>query len=772
MIMFDKIERRRSSHPKHTYNNISFISMTVLILLLAGNFQNVNGNEVNISNSDEKEKDGIDLPKKSSQVHFDRNDPSIKIVNFTFFDKENNMTKEKSIIYDIRPVMLFSDPSEPEESTKNNDNNIIIDNDIEQYSGDTHQEENPVPLIETSDHHEEDSDNRDINDEEDKDDDEKLDDVTEEDTDYMGNSIPPSENIEIENMGDDLSNELEEQDSQVQDYSDADCKTGTEVESTIEDTVTHKIEDQDFNNENKQDKPQIEDKPENDDGTERDDPIDTLINKDKEIISEEANSEEEDIVDSESGSELESVNDAKDNIMYDIEQTEEDFGSILTEELPEDEEDGETQLLEQYSADDSGNNDYTVPMTDSDSINSKVQKEVEEEFAETGDSMMYEVSSEEDGISQDLLPGDLQPGNGISEMDDTDIITEEYEDHEPSTPAVFDTNPNSDFVTGLDAFTKFFEDVDAPDELDVGANGTSMQDVLIQQGQRIIWKKVVIGFNLVKKHLQLILTDGKEKVNIKYSQVKLKIHEKLLKHKSNSQEQSKSGGFDLVDSITKILRLNDDDEEVNEGLDQDIDISALFPSPLSFNNTSKNDVIPGNNNVSQVLKDFDVYVDETDDTESNKMPFPLPKLNNVSIASLKQQIKKLENFNVTLTKQKAAAFAIAVKNEAIHVYNTQILGRKHQFLLPIRKSMSAIKRLVEQNEMLSEIIRKINKLYDQYCRQYVILISEIVSEYVFMNDDDDYDGNSNENAAGMDGIESIQQRLKQHQDELLAKRGT
>lgn len=766
MIMFDKIERRRSSHPKHTYNNISFISMTVLIILLAGNFQNVNGNEVNISNSDDIEKEGIELPKKSPQVHFDRNDPYIKIVNFTFFDKENNTTKEKSIIYDIRPVMLFSDPSEPEESTKNNDNNIIIDNDIEQYSGDTHQEENPVPLIETSHHHGEDSDNRNINDEEDKEDEEKLDNVTEEDTDYMGNSIPPSENIEIENMGDDLSNELEEQDSQVQDYSDADCKTETEVESTIEDTVTYKIEDQDFNNESKQDKPQIEDKPENDDA------INALINKDQEIIPEEANIEEEDIVDTESDSELESVNDMKDNNIHDIEQTEEDFGSILTEELPEDEEDGETKLLEEYSADDSRNNDYKVSMTNSDSINSEVQKEVEEEFAETGDSMMYEVYDEVDGISQDLLTGDLQPGKGISGMDDTDIITEEYEDQESSTPAVFDTNPNSDFVTGLDAFTKFFEDVDAPDELDVGANGTSMQDVLLQQGQRIIWKKVVIGFNLVKKHLQLILTDGKEKMNIKYSQVKLKIHEKLLKHKSNSQEQSKSGGFDLVDSITKILRLNDDDEEVNEGLDQDIDISALFPSPLSFNNTSKNDVIPGNNNVSQVLKDFDVYVDETDDIESNKMPFPLPKLNNVSIASLKQQIKKLENFNVTLTKQKAAAFAIAVKNEAIHVYNTQILGRKHQFLLPIRKSMSAIKRLVEQNEMLSKIIQKINTLYDQYCRQYVILISEIVSEYVFMNDDDDYDGNSNENAAGMDGIESIQQRLKQHQDELLAKRGT
>lgn len=766
MIMFDKIERRRSSHPKHTYNNISFISMTVLIILLAGNFQNVNGNEVNISNSDDIEKEGIELPKKSPQVHFDRNDPYIKIVNFTFFDKENNTTKEKSIIYDIRPVMLFSDPSEPEESTKNNDNNIIIDNDIEQYSGDTHQEENPVPLIETSHHHGEDSDNRNINDEEDKEDEEKLDNVTEEDTDYMGNSIPPSENIEIENMGDDLSNELEEQDSQVQDYSDADCKTGTEVESTIEDTVTYKIEDQDFNNESKQDKPQIEDKPENDDA------INALINKDQEIIPEEANIEEEDIVDTESDSELESVNDMKDNNIHDIEQTEEDFGSILTKGLSEDEEDGETQLLEEYSADDSRNNDYKVSMTNSDSINSEVQKEVEEEFAETGDSMMYEVYDEVDGISQDLLTGDLQPGKGISGMDDTDIITEEYEDQESSTPAVFDTNPNSDFVTGLDAFTKFFEDVDAPDELDVGANGTSMQDVLLQQGQRIIWKKVVIGFNLVKKHLQLILTDGKEKMNIKYSQVKLKIHEKLLKHKSNSQEQSKSGGFDLVDSITKILRLNDDDEEVNEGLDQDIDISALFPSPLSFNNTSKNDVIPGNNNVSQVLKDFDVYVDETDDIESNKMPFPLPKLNNVSIASLKQQIKKLENFNVTLTKQKAAAFAIAVKNEAIHVYNTQILGRKHQFLLPIRKSMSAIKRLVEQNEMLSKIIKKINTLYDQYCRQYVILISEIVSEYVFMNDDDDYDGNSNENAAGMDGIESIQQRLKQHQDELLAKRGT
>jgi tRNA-dihydrouridine synthase len=50
---------------------------------------------------------------------------------------------------------------------------------------------------------------------------------------------------------------------------------------------------------------------------------------------------------------------------------------------------------------------------------------------------------------------------------------------------------NSDFVEGLDDIGKFFEGVDPPDELDVGASGLSIQEVLMGKGRQIFVKKMV-----------------------------------------------------------------------------------------------------------------------------------------------------------------------------------------------------------------------------------------------------------------------------------------
>jgi hypothetical protein len=58
---------------------------------------------------------------------------------------------------------------------------------------------------------------------------------------------------------------------------------------------------------------------------------------------------------------------------------------------------------------------------------------------------------------------------------------------------------NHEFVEGLDDIDKLFEGVDPPDELDVGAAGSSMQEVLMGQGGRILLKRISIGAKLVKK---------------------------------------------------------------------------------------------------------------------------------------------------------------------------------------------------------------------------------------------------------------------------------
>lgn len=58
---------------------------------------------------------------------------------------------------------------------------------------------------------------------------------------------------------------------------------------------------------------------------------------------------------------------------------------------------------------------------------------------------------------------------------------------------------NDEFVKGLDDINKLFEHVQPPDELDVGAAGSSIQEVLMGQGAEILRKRVRIGVEHVKK---------------------------------------------------------------------------------------------------------------------------------------------------------------------------------------------------------------------------------------------------------------------------------
>jgi hypothetical protein len=57
---------------------------------------------------------------------------------------------------------------------------------------------------------------------------------------------------------------------------------------------------------------------------------------------------------------------------------------------------------------------------------------------------------------------------------------------------------NTEFVEGLDDIDKFLEEVEPPDELDVGAAGSSIQEVLVGQGAQILTKHVTIALARIK----------------------------------------------------------------------------------------------------------------------------------------------------------------------------------------------------------------------------------------------------------------------------------
>ena len=119
---------------------------------------------------------------------------------------------------------------------------------------------------------------------------------------------------------------------------------------------------------------------------------------------------------------------------------------------------------------------------------------------------------------------------------------------------------NSEFVEGLDDIDKLFEDVDPPDEFDVGASGTSIQDVLMGQTTKIIVKRVKIGAHYVSRTVKVVKTrvtayfadKDRQWPKIKFDKVQL-VHAKqwITAHGKLVFEKSK----EFFDSI-----FGDDDE--------------------------------------------------------------------------------------------------------------------------------------------------------------------------------------------------------------------
>lgn len=99
-------------------------------------------------------------------------------------------------------------------------------------------------------------------------------------------------------------------------------------------------------------------------------------------------------------------------------------------------------------------------------------------------------------VSDGELPdAHTSPGNttGAGRDSPKEKITVRYDDavlKVESSTASNNRDANRKFVTGLDEIDKLFESVDVPDELDVGADGSSMQDVLVGQGLKILWKRL------------------------------------------------------------------------------------------------------------------------------------------------------------------------------------------------------------------------------------------------------------------------------------------
>lgn len=116
----------------------------------------------------------------------------------------------------------------------------------------------------------------------------------------------------------------------------------------------------------------------------------------------------------------------------------------------------------------------------------------------------------ESSIPESLLKESIFPlGMGSPEES---LASDQEKDNNstPDTESVNSSNSNDvnmDFVEGLDDLDKFFEGVDPPDELDVGASGSSMQDMLMQKGKEILTKRFMLGVRFLRQGVET--TKGK-----------------------------------------------------------------------------------------------------------------------------------------------------------------------------------------------------------------------------------------------------------------------
>lgn len=128
------------------------------------------------------------------------------------------------------------------------------------------------------------------------------------------------------------------------------------------------------------------------------------------------------------------------------------------------------------------------PSTEQEVDQKEISSAIDENFKE-GDSQEHPTESLEDEL---ILTSDK--------------ITIDYDESPPLANIQYkDEDANREFVTGLDEIDKLFESVSPPDELDVGADGSSIQDVLVGQGLKIIFKRAKSFGSSVKERFEKIV---------------------------------------------------------------------------------------------------------------------------------------------------------------------------------------------------------------------------------------------------------------------------
>ena len=162
-----------------------------------------------------------------------------------------------------------------------------------------------------------------------------------------------------------------------------------------------------------------------------------------------------------------------------------------------------------------------------------------EENYEENDDLTENVAEE-----THLHENEYNGGPVISDSSNSLLEETEEQVEETHVLPIKQTSVNEEFVSGLDDLDKFMEEVDPPDELDVGAGGKSIQEIIMGQGAQIIKTRVRKGLHQLKK----IQRQTKDRIDDTK-----KVLDERVEHALIAIKDSKSEGGNLRKAIILVV---------------------------------------------------------------------------------------------------------------------------------------------------------------------------------------------------------------------------
>ena len=243
-------------------------------------------------------------------------------------------------------------------------------------------------------------------------------------------------------------------------------------------------------------------------------------------------------------------------------------------------------------ADEKNGDEKNMPLTDESIVPENSEPEVkkndkeDEEDTEvnTANSNEEEYQSATDTPEESTTTtqtNDTIEDSPYQEEPNQEEATKQSDYNDDDTGSILNSNSNNkeanrEFVDGLDEIDKLFEEVEVPDELDVGADGSSMQDVLVGQGLKIIWKRAQLVSKGIKSKVDDIATSVKG------------LYNKLQLNDNEEEEEEDDLTFDSLLNMNnkprdgneaKPLSFKDSDRTKLTDKEEEIDDFPLVKSP-------------------------------------------------------------------------------------------------------------------------------------------------------------------------------------------------